>query len=1105
MTDAVKTWLEKIDLGEYATVFAENDIDLDSMFDLTDRDLKELGVSLGHRKRLLRAISNDADFVPQGPLRAERAERRQLTVMFCDLVGSTGLSIRFDPEDLRSIIGEFQTCCEAAIKEFGGNVARYMGDGLLVYFGYPSASEHDPESAVRAAKGIVSAVAQLSPGPGLKLQTRIGIATGAVVVGDLIGEGAAQEQSVVGETPNLAKRLQGLAAPDSIVVSEVTRRLVGGLFEYADLGLHSVRGFDVPVPAWRVGDELPVDSRFEAFHSPAKLSRLVGRDREIEQVMQLWTRASGGEGQTAVLIGEAGIGKSRLALQLREQLAQCPHTELRYSCVTYYQDSALFPIINHLEREAGFAKNESSAVKLDKLEAMLLKYFTDIASTAPLFASLLSIPAEQRYPPLDLGPRLQKEKTFAALVDLLSALASERPVLLILEDLHWVDPTTLELIDRVVKWVPDRPVFLLMTARPSFQVQWSNEECTTMHLNRLSHSQSAAIIADICSGKSLPRVLGEQILDKADGIPLFVEELTKTMLESSQLVEHADHFEFGGSRLELIVPNTLRDSLTSRLDRLGTAKDITQVGAVIGRQFSYELLAAVVPHGTKELRDGLNRLADSELVNCVGRPPHSTYTFRHALIQDTAYSSLLLSERRRLHNRVAEVLDQGADQRPELLAYHYTKAGEHRKAIVHWQEAGDQARNRAAHAEAVQHLKTALELVSALPYDEERGQLELRLHVALGINLEAVKGYASDEVAENYARARELCEKLGYTTERVPVLLGQYVFHLVGGDYHIARELAEQCMQFSEHSSRADYLIESCAALGHVLPYLGQLEESVPILRRCVALSALHRGKSFTPITAQDPAIASLCQLGVVLWLLGYPDQAVAQIGEALKAAEAQGQPINIALVCPYAAEIHQLRREPAKAVEYASRGIRIASQHGYDIWHLLSMTHLGIAKGATGQFAEGAALCDGGLDALRGYGAQAAFAYFLGAGAEVAAQAGDIDRALRLVAQAFEAAERTSEHMFLALLYQSRGEIKLASGERDEKGAEADFLQAAAVAKIQHAKSLELRAISSLHELYVAQGRGQESYPMLSGIYASFGEGMVTGDLQTAKALLGS
>ena len=628
------------------------------------------------------------------------------------------------------------------------------------------------------------------------------------------------------------------------------------------------------------------------------------------------------------------------------------------------------------------------------------------------------------------------------LQDHLAAVAAQRPVLLIFEDLHWVDPTTLELLDRTVNRV-NRHVLILMTARPSFHAPWANEECTTIHLNRLNNDEAARIVADVTGRKSLPEELVEHILDKADGSPLFVEELTRAVIESGQLAERDDRFELTGPLPELAVPSTLRDSLTSRLDRLGKAKHIAQIGAAIGRQFSCDLLSALVPHAEEDLLDALNRLTDSKLVNCVGVPPHSTYTFKHALIQDAAYASLLLSERRTLHGQIAEALDaraQALNVRPELLAYHYTKAGEHRKAIARWQEAAHQARERAAHTEAIRHVRTALGLIAALPQGAERGQLELQLHVALGINLEATGGYAAPEVAQNYARARELCEQLGYTTETVPVLLGLFVFHLVRADHQIARELAERCMRFSEHSNRVDDLVESCAALGHVLPHLGELEESVPILRRCVTLSTSHRAELSTPITAQDPAIASLCQLGVVLWMLGYPDQAVQQIENALALAETLKQPINVALICPYAAEIHQLRGETAKAMEYAAKGTRIAAEHGYDYWHLLNVTHLGIAKSMTGAVAEGATLTTSGLDGLRAAGAQANLSYFLCAAAGVALRNGDVDAASKLIADAFEMAERTHEHFFLALLYQTRGEIKLALPEPDESGAEERF-----------------------------------------------------------------
>ncbi len=608
MSDSAKPLLETLGLGEYAQVFADNDIDLDAVWDLTDDDLKGLGMSLGHRRKLLRAI------VAAAPSRTEpmqsrvgKAERRQLTIMFCDLADSTSLSVRFDPEDLRSITRQYQECCEAIIEKYGGKVARYMGDGLLVYFGYPEANEHDPENAVRAGIEIATSIPKLAARGDVQLHVRVGIATGPVVVGDLIGHGAATEQAVVGETPNLAKRLQEVAPPDTVAVAKETRRLVGDLFECVHLGLHSLKGFDAPVPVWSVGREMVVESRFHALRAQFKLSKLVGRDREVEQLLALWQQTVRGKGHAVAISGEAGIGKSRLTLHLRDLIEGTPHTLLTYSCAPHYQQSALLPVINHLERAAGFDRTDTAEARLDKLEVLLARHALDVRSSAPLYASLLGLPIEPRYASLEFSPRMLKEKTFLALEEQLASIARGRPVLLIFEDLHWVDPTTLELLDRTVRRVAELPILMIITARPSFHASWLYQHCATIHLSRLSHAEAATVVGDVTAGNALPVETVERILDKADGIPLYLEELTRTMIESGRLRALDDRFE-PTAALELTIPSTLRDSLTARLDRLGTAKEVAEVGAVIGRQFPYELLAAVVPQKPEQLREALERL-----------------------------------------------------------------------------------------------------------------------------------------------------------------------------------------------------------------------------------------------------------------------------------------------------------------------------------------------------------------------------------------------------------------------------------------------------------------------------------------------------------------
>jgi class 3 adenylate cyclase len=590
----IVAWLKELDLAQYTAAFRDNAIEAEVLPDLTDADLEKLGVLLGHRKRLLRAIAtlhqagvSPSPTEPPGePLAAApaTAERRQLTVMFCDLVGSTALSARLDPEDLRAVIGAYHRCAAAVIERAGGFVAKYMGDGVLAYFGYPRADEHDAERAVRAGLALVEAVAGLDTTAEMRLQVRVGIATGLVVVGDLIGQGAAQEQAVVGETPNLAARLQALAAPGTVVIGPSTRRLTGGLFDYEDLGPVEIRGLAAPVVASRVLRESGAESRFEALRATA--TPLVGRDEELAMLQRRWQRAKSGEGCVVLLSGEPGIGKSRLAQTLIERLAGEPHIRLRTFCSPHHQESALYPTITQLERAAGFRREDTAAQRLDKLEAVLVQATNDLGEAVPLLAALLSIPTDGRYPRLDLTPQKQKERTLRALVTQIEGLAARQPLLMLFEDAQWSDPTSLELYDLIVDRVPALRVLLIVTFRPEFTPPWTGQpHVTSCGLNRLAPRQRAEIIASITGGKALPAEIAAQIIDRTDGVPLFVEELTKAVIESGMLTEAGDRYTAakttgsGPGTMPLAIPASLQASLSARLDRLAPVREVAQIGA----------------------------------------------------------------------------------------------------------------------------------------------------------------------------------------------------------------------------------------------------------------------------------------------------------------------------------------------------------------------------------------------------------------------------------------------------------------------------------------------------------------------------------------------
>ena len=678
--------------------------------------------------------------------------------MFCDLVGSTALSSQLDPEDLREVIAAYHRAVAESIAGFDGFVAKYMGDGVLAYFGYPRAHEDDAERAVRAGLGVIDAVGRLDV-KSVKLGTRVGIATGLVVVGDLIGEGSAQEQSVVGETPNLAARLQTLAAPDAVVIAASTRRLVGDLFDYRDLGTVEMKGIVAPVPAWQVLRPSVVASRFEALRG-STLSPLVGRDEETDLLLRRWTRAKAGDGQVVLISGEPGLGKSRITVALEQRLDAEPHLRLRYYCSSYHQDSALYPFIDQLGRAAVFARDDPPASKLEKLEA-LLTLAGPPDEDVTLLADLLLLPASGRHSLPDLNPRRKKERTLEALLRQLEGLAHQQPVLMVFEDAHWIDPTSLELLDLAIERVGSLPVLLIVTFRPEFQPPWTGQpQVTMLALNRLDRHDRTVLVEQIAGGKALPDEVVDQIADRADGVPLFVEELTKSVLESGLLREERDRYVLDGVLPPFAIPTTLHDSLLARLDRLASVRNVAQIGAAIGREFPYALLRAVSRLSEDELQTALARLVASELVFQRGRPPDAVYMFKHALVQDTAHGSLLRNARQQLHARIAEALaahsPEMMDSQPELFAQHYAEAGLVKRAVAYWGKAGHRSAARSAMAEAAAQFQKALDQLALLSGGPKRRRQELEFCSSLGAALRFVKGQAAPETGRVFARAREL-------------------------------------------------------------------------------------------------------------------------------------------------------------------------------------------------------------------------------------------------------------------------------------------------------------------------------------------------------------
>ena len=1034
------------------------------------------------------------------------AERRQLTVLFCDLVGSTALSTKLDPEDFREIVGAFHRCCAKEITEHGGFVARYMGDGVLAYFSYPTAHEDDAERAVRAGLALVAAVANLDFAAGT-LRVRVGIATGLVVVGEPIGEGGSREYEVVGETPNLAAWLQKRAEPDTVVIAAATRRLLGGLFEYRILEAEPVKGVGDPVPAWQVTGARAVESRFEALHG-SSLTPLVGREPEIALLLERWERAKEGDGQVVLLSGEPGIGKSRIIQELRDRLSDGLYTRLSLYCSRHHTNSPLYPVIGLLERAAGFDPTDTAEAKLDKLEALLAPYANDVQGAARLLAAALAI-ATDRYPPMAITPQRQKQRTLEVLVDQLVGLAGQRPVLAVYEDVHWIDPSTSELLEFVIQRVQSVRALVIITFRPEFILPWtSHSHVTRLSLSRLTRRYASVIAQGVTGGKVLPAEVLEQVVSRADGVPLFVEELTKAVVESGLLHEAGGRFKLTGPLPALAIPTTLYDSLMARLDRFAPIKEVAQIGAVIGREFSYQLLAAVIDISKEQIYQALGQLVASELVSQRGTPPDAMYSFKHALVQDTAYQSLLRGKRIQLHAKIGRTIDERfpeiAKARPELLAYHFTEAGLALHAIVYWHRAAERDLGRSAYAEAISHLKHGLELLDALPGRPERVGQELSLRLTLGSALTATMGYAAPEVGETYLRARELCQELGETPPQLfPVLHGLYRFYHVRGELRAARENGEQLLRLATAVQDSGLFIEAYRALGVPLFWLGEVMSALEHLERGIQLYRAQKHGSHASVFTADPGVVCQSYVALALWDLGYPEQGFNRSCEALALAQNLSHHHSLALALVFTAWLHQFRREPQVARKHAEAAIALCAEQGFSLFMPMGTILRGWALVQEGCSEEGSAQMRQGLADLRATGAGLWQPTFLSLIAEADGQTGQAERGLGVLDEAMAIVDHNDEHFYEAELHRLKGDLLLLSNPTDLSGAEDCFRIALEIAGRQKAKSLELRAALSLARLWAREGRRSDAHDLLAPICSWFIEGFGTPDYKAARALL--
>jgi class 3 adenylate cyclase/tetratricopeptide (TPR) repeat protein len=1121
-------WLDRYGLGRYAQTFIENHVDYSVLPDLTEHDLTNLGVSLGHRKTLLRAIealaatrqdsgaiiapnpAAEPSLPPEDsePKREHReAERRQITVLFCDLVGSTQLSEKLDPEDLQVLIDAFRDVCTTAIKRYQGHVARYFGDGVMAFFGWPRAHEDDAVRAVHAALEILAAVPKI-PGP-VTLASRAGISSGPVVVGEIAGSGSATTSDwmdAVGETPNIAARLQTLATPNTLVISDSTKRLLSAAFESQDLGLQELKGVTKPLQVYRVLAATHGGSRFEAAHG-ASLTPFVGRSSELNLLLDRWQKAKEGDGQVILLSGIPGVGKSRLIHELKFSTQHEPCHILQHQCSPYHSQSAFFPVIEHIEQAANLTARDSDAAKIVKIKEYLPNSSEDSVQTAQLIANLLSIPTPDYHELAALTSQQIKNRTVSKLVDMVLAFSAQRPTLCIFEDIHWIDPSTLELLELIINQINRARVLLIVSHRPEFRPAWFTDANVTMHsLTRLSRSEVSGMIRDLVMGQSIPQGILDQVIEKADGLPLFIEELTSSILRVPEGSGAADESLQRTARQVTSVPETLHDALMERLDRVAQGRRLAQIAAVIGREFSYDLLSVASRIDESDLQRSLARLEEADIIYRVGVSPFIRFAFKHALLRDAIYNSLLRSTRRQSHANIAAILVNHfcelVENRPEILAYHYTEAGNYELAMRCWYKSGQRALAHSANVEAIAHFRKALEAVTALPDTTERCKQEIEIQLALGIPLIAVRGYPAEETREAFARARNLCSRLDNPPEYLQALYGMWGHSWMGGKNDDALEMANEFLSRSRDSADAVPLMVAHRVMGSTLLCIGEFQSAKQHFEESIALSKRKGKRSLYNLYVVEPQAGSVFLLSWVLWFLGYPDQSLSRVLEALALGEELAHPYTIAFAHYMTSVVHLLRGEPDQALEHAEKSLEMSKEQRFSLYVLLSQISRGRALGQLGHVEEGTTQIELGLEEARKKGVGYMQPMMNSWLADMHAQAGKHATALTIIDTTLPDVNDATGRAWEAELHGQKARILLALEPGNLGEAEAHLKRSIEVARSQNAKSLELRAAIGLAEIWRKQGRFDEARDLIQPIYNWFDEGKTTEDMRRAHDL---
>ncbi|HUC51931.1 MAG TPA: AAA family ATPase [Xanthobacteraceae bacterium] len=1114
-TQNLAEWLGECGLSQYAQTFAENHIEYGVLPYLTDDDLKHLGVSLGHRKRLLKAIEaltagQHQSAASRGgaevlaPVENHDPELRQITVIFSDLVGSTELSEKLDPEDLRTLIDTYRETCRAAIARYEGQIANFAGDGVMAFFGWPRAHEDDAVRAVHASLEILAEVMKI-PGA-VTLAARAAICSGRVVVGQTGGPAGWME--AVGETPNIAARLQMLAAPNTLLVSDSTQRLASAAFDFQDLGLQELKGVSKPVRVHRVLAAKHSATRFEAAHT-SSLTSLVGRSTELSLLLDRWQKAKEGDGQVVLLSGIPGVGKSRLIHELKSSIRIEPYSLLNYQCSPYHSQSAFFPVIEQIELAAELTANDSDADKFAKINTYLPRLVGDQAEAALLLAHLLSIPIDDRGGLSALTPQQIKNKTLDRLLEMILSSSVERPTLCIFEDVHWIDPSTLELLDLAISRIERAPVMIVASHRPEFRRAWPTPAHATLHsLTQLSRSEVTRMITELASEESLSQPILDQIIDKADGVPLFIEELTTSMLSAPrQNRPQKSDFE-GATPIGVAkVPETLHDALMERLDRVVHGRRLAQIAAVIGREFSYDLLTVASRTDETDLRSTLSRLEAADIIYRTGVLPSVRFAFKHALLRDAVYNSLLRGRRQEIHADIAAMLENHfrdlAENRPEILAYHYGEAGNNQRASRCWRDAGRHALASSANVEAISHFRNALQCLSTLPDTPERTREEIEIQLALGIPVIAVQGYAAAQAREAFERARALCLDADNSREYFQALFGLWGHAWMGAKNDEALAMANEFLSRARTSSDGILLMVGHRMMGSTLLTIGEFPASQRHFEESIALS---KGGAKRPLYDRymvEPQVASLLLLSWDLWFLGHAEQALARVSEALALAQDFAHPYSIAFAHYMTSVVHLLRGDPARALQSAEQSLETSREQRFALYELLSTISRGRALAELGQLREAIAEIQRGLAEGRRAGVGFMLPMMHGWLADAHARTGDNETALSIVEQTLDEIGDATGRSWEAELQRQRADILLSLDPSKAAEAESYLQSAIEIARRQSAKTLELRAATGLAELWRRQRRINEAHDLLEPIYRWFEEGADTVDLKRARDVL--